>query len=336
MNGLKKIKRNNMKKIHVLSIGNPSRLQKFIDVDKIEFELCSKDEFFNKGQNIYITSHEEIKKGDWVKNITIILEKPFKLDADGILYTTLAPCKFEKIIITTDQDLIKDGVQAIDDEFLEWFVKNPNCEEVEITRPNKCKVVGCDLECILFKTCENIYIGYEIIIPKEESKQLFTDYPITELGDEEFKEAPIRKCGLISYDNNKYCYVKVEGIEKEIKRCYIYSQKARCGEVDCISDDEIKELLKEKNKHEILEEAKIYAVNQWVKGYNHLKLPNFEKNSIAVDFGNGWDKAIEWQQERSYSKEDLRIAFFSGCQSERQFKPRLKCWEEFIEKFKKK
>jgi hypothetical protein len=36
-----------------------------------------------------------------------------------------------KIILTTDQDLIKDGVQAIDDEFLEWFVKNPSCEEVE-------------------------------------------------------------------------------------------------------------------------------------------------------------------------------------------------------------
>ncbi len=40
--------------------------------------------------------------------------------------------KFKKIILTTDQDLIKDGVQAIDDEFLEWFVKNPSCEYVPI------------------------------------------------------------------------------------------------------------------------------------------------------------------------------------------------------------
>jgi hypothetical protein len=39
-------------------------------------------------------------------------------------------CK--KIILTTDQDLIADGVQAIDDTFLEWFVKNPSCEKVEV------------------------------------------------------------------------------------------------------------------------------------------------------------------------------------------------------------
>jgi hypothetical protein len=37
-----------------------------------------------------------------------------------------------KVILTTDQDLIKDGVQKIDDEFLQFFVKNPSCEEVEI------------------------------------------------------------------------------------------------------------------------------------------------------------------------------------------------------------
>jgi hypothetical protein len=37
-----------------------------------------------------------------------------------------------KVILTTDQELIKDGVQVIDDEFLEWFIKNPSCEEVEI------------------------------------------------------------------------------------------------------------------------------------------------------------------------------------------------------------
>jgi hypothetical protein len=30
----------------------------------------------------------------------------------------------QKIILTTDLDLIKDGVQSIDNEFLEWFVKN--------------------------------------------------------------------------------------------------------------------------------------------------------------------------------------------------------------------
>jgi hypothetical protein len=37
-----------------------------------------------------------------------------------------------KVILTTNKLLIKDGVQAIDDEFLEWFVKNPSCEFVDV------------------------------------------------------------------------------------------------------------------------------------------------------------------------------------------------------------
>ena len=75
--------------------------------------------------NIYITSDEEIKEGDYVLSGT----------------NTLCKCMYpknvvdkdvKKIILTTDGDLIKDGIQVIDDEFLEWFVKNPSCEKVKI------------------------------------------------------------------------------------------------------------------------------------------------------------------------------------------------------------
>ena len=72
--------------------------------------------------NIYITSNENLKEGDWVltpTNDIIQWAKVFRPDG-------------KKIILTTDQDLIKDGVQAIDDEFLEWFVKNSSCEVVKI------------------------------------------------------------------------------------------------------------------------------------------------------------------------------------------------------------
>ena len=73
--------------------------------------------------------------------------------------------KPKKIILTTDQDLITDGVQAIDDEFLEWFVKNPTCEYVEV-RYEKIRVD---------KNFNNIShwnrFKYKIIIPQEESKQ---------------------------------------------------------------------------------------------------------------------------------------------------------------------
>ena len=54
--------------------------------------------------------------------------------------------------------LIKDGVQAIDDEFLEWFVKNPNCEEIEVVDVRNLGVYGS-------------YYPYKINIPKKETKQ---------------------------------------------------------------------------------------------------------------------------------------------------------------------
>jgi hypothetical protein len=81
----------------------------------------------NQNQHIYITSNEEIKEGDWV------------ITYNGLLAKVITEFEWhfknsKKIILTTDQDLIKDGVQAIDDDFLEWFVKNPSCEEVETVK----------------------------------------------------------------------------------------------------------------------------------------------------------------------------------------------------------
>jgi hypothetical protein len=79
---------------------------------------------YELNQNIYITSDEEIKEGDW------FLEKAGRQypihwnDVDKLN----RHCK--KIILTTDPLL--DGVQAIDDEFLEWFSKNPDCKFVPI------------------------------------------------------------------------------------------------------------------------------------------------------------------------------------------------------------
>ena len=69
-----------------------------------------------------------------------------------------------KVILTTNKLLIKDGVQKIDDEFLEWFVKNPSCEEVEVdTRPK----VSSHFEKGFVIDNPNYM---KIIIPKEEAK----------------------------------------------------------------------------------------------------------------------------------------------------------------------
>ena len=78
---------------------------------------------------IYIISDEEIKVGDYRLNNQRDYFK--KADKEGLDYYNKRNDVFKKIILTTDLDLIKDGVQAIDDEFLQWFVKNPSCEEVK-------------------------------------------------------------------------------------------------------------------------------------------------------------------------------------------------------------
>jgi hypothetical protein len=114
-------------------------------------------------ENIYITNYEEIKPNVYAL-INRVLCKTELLDGKIVSRqllsgATMDICKgeYSEIILTTDQYLIKDGVQAIDDEFLEWFVKNPSCEEVEIINT--------------FDYIKKGYVshsGYKIIIPKEE------------------------------------------------------------------------------------------------------------------------------------------------------------------------
>ncbi len=127
-----------------------------------------------KPQNIYITSNEEIKEG-WHFNNAIGVNKPVYVkdeDVEPLKNIYGNPYYLQKIILTTDQDLIKDGVQAIDDEFIEWFVKNPSCEYVDIDKINLCTQTGlpCGMQCLSKETC-NENISYKIIIPKEEPKQ---------------------------------------------------------------------------------------------------------------------------------------------------------------------
>jgi hypothetical protein len=159
-----------MKNIHILPTDKPSRL--FI-IDKSKMFLSEPPYLsfstiggkINKveGSELYqpqclcVTSDEEIKLGDWYFNNTgsAIEKLNNRLPSGGYF------CK--KIILTTDQDLIKDGVQAIDDEFLEWFVKNPSCEVVKIE----------DFPTIEKYNSKGEYIHnsnwiYKIIIPQEQ------------------------------------------------------------------------------------------------------------------------------------------------------------------------
>ena len=154
-----------MKNLHILPTDKPSRLagSEYITnvqgIDKRVFKFKLWNKFIDNKDlkavgyiphNIYITSDEEIKEGDYVITPT----------NDIIQWAKVFQPIGKKIILTTDAYLIKDGVQAIDDEFLEWFVKNPSCEEVEVEKE----------KVILGQVAGTTYtdFDYKIIIPKEE------------------------------------------------------------------------------------------------------------------------------------------------------------------------
>jgi hypothetical protein len=148
-----------MKNIHLLPTSKPSRL--ILDKDDNILHLQDEPVFMKhqdlvENQHIYITNDETIKEGDWV------------ITYNGLLAKVITEFEWhfknsKKIILTTDQDLIKDGVQAIDDTFLEWFVKNSSCEYVKLKDSKTVK------EHIWDGTNDGEIIWEkEIIIPQEE------------------------------------------------------------------------------------------------------------------------------------------------------------------------
>ena len=118
-----------MKNLHVLPTDCPSRLRYNIKTriwELNEFHKYHTD--IKSTHNIYITSDEEIKMQDWC--ITAKGNLLQMIEGDTALGFALLGCK--KIILTTDPHLIEKDVQPINEVFLNWFIKNPSCEEVAI------------------------------------------------------------------------------------------------------------------------------------------------------------------------------------------------------------
>ncbi|CAB4175281.1 hypothetical protein UFOVP972_136 [uncultured Caudovirales phage] len=156
-----------MKNIHLLPTDKPSRLGyltkkgKEVYKDLRLFDRLMPNILDSENQHLYITSDEEIKEGVNQWYLDKFLNKP--RNSSGSQYGE----KQDVIILTTDQDLIKDGVQAIDDNFLEWFVENPSCEEVEIVYD----YFQINQDNPVTRGSTALVQQYKIIIPKEEHKQ---------------------------------------------------------------------------------------------------------------------------------------------------------------------
>ena len=112
-----------MKNIHILPTDKPSRLLKTIPKGNL---LLSKKYTMGshwENKNIYITNNEEIKdvrphKGKWQ------LEQEQILNKFPTYLTDLSECKL--VIMTTDQDLINDGIDQISEDTLLKIVEHIN------------------------------------------------------------------------------------------------------------------------------------------------------------------------------------------------------------------
>jgi hypothetical protein len=166
-----------MKNIHLAPTSQPIQLITYEEllILKKESTKTVREVF----QHVYITINEKPKDKDWViehntsKKLPYI-GKCFYPENDGTVtdevlkrellsvnyeghYSTLAHegnCK--KIVLTNDARLIKDGVQEIDNTFLNWLAENPTCEYVEVTQS--------------FNPKETVYgintSPYKIVLPK--------------------------------------------------------------------------------------------------------------------------------------------------------------------------
>jgi hypothetical protein len=305
-----------MKNIHILPTDKPSRLYLIKDKLKLSpLKFTNDEEVGWLTQNIYITSDEEINqqtKPCWCINT---IKNTWSKDL--IYYQGAMPqyhfVGFKKIILTTDQDLIKDDIQAIDDKFLEWFVKNSSCEEVEV-------VLDEDIDFDNNKWIDS----YHIIIPKEEFKctckehdpyccQIHGSCPTCVKKEEpkphSFCETPKERCTMRYCDENG-CLNRKRNLV-EIQPQQIWNEEKMKGLkslIDMMKDDEELGLYEEPENH-------VKYINDNINVFDKSLKEAFEKWGEVQESYDKFDVlrfGAWWQQERSYSEEDIKTAFKVG------------------------
>jgi hypothetical protein len=275
--------------IHILPASSPSRLIK--DIWKNTFSLV---ENFNtnhidfKAQHFYITSDEEIKIDEYYihgnrlhkhlgkKCLDVLTNKEYPqsnlINKDSV---------FKKVILSTDLELQKDGVQSIPDDFLEWFVKNPSCEEVDVNKS--------------YGGTYYITYPYKIIIPIEEPKTNLEKLPFPDLVKEQAE-----------YYRNIKLVEKQETLEEDCPctdECLGYLTKT-CKGIETLEQiDQNNPVTRGSTalvyKQETLEEVAERLYPTTIDSFTDSGIDLSERDRII--FTNGYKLA----QERSYSEEEV-------------------------------
>lgn len=232
-----------MKNIFVLPSDKPSRLYignngNFV-FGMVKTSIQSKNNDFTN-QNIYITNSEEINKD--TKPCWCINTIKNTWDDDLIYYQGSMPqyhyIGFKKTILTTDPELIKNGVQEVPEYFLKWFIvgKNP-IEYVEI-KPH-------------LESLDTMKNSYEIIIPQPK-KETIEEVSIT--LQEQF-----------------YPYADDVYYPKETTVTYLVeiTDNFAIGFAEWLSDNctEIHKVGGHKGKYYLLQKAEFYTIQELLQIY---------------------------------------------------------------------
>jgi hypothetical protein len=135
-----------------------------------------------KLQDMYILEDSEVKDGEYGICLNLVREgfkshqAVFKMNASQrtAMEELGGRKKAEvfKVILTTNPALIKDGVQKINDVFLDYFIKNPICDFVEVE--STLKAFDEQNRKIEYAMEKGDYTKntYEIIIPNQNSQKI--------------------------------------------------------------------------------------------------------------------------------------------------------------------
>jgi hypothetical protein len=196
-----------MKNIHLIPTTKPSNLTTRAKTNDLMFSYKvfspENGEVININQHIYITSDEEIKDNDWACHKHITKDKYQIVKCNNSNKESIQE-HWNKIVLTTDQDLIADGIQAIDADFLEWFVKHPDCEEVDISKVMLCTYCGSN-------NCNNSKCKgyddvpyYEVLFAKAKPKQETLTYTEAAKKEERIFNSTMMKQETLEEAAEKY------------------------------------------------------------------------------------------------------------------------------------
>jgi hypothetical protein len=224
-------------------------------------------------------------------------------------------CK--KIVLTTDQDLIADGVQAIDDDFLEWFVKNPTCEYVEIE--SNYRVKSGTIEEHKQGVAGYEYYEYKIIIPQEELKQV----PIE---NDEFIQWFVKNssCEDVEVNINSFGECHMEGDDCS---CYDTADQSLCK----LYYPNYKIIIPiEEPKQELLENDEfcyysgLPSPTAYKENMNPFELPNVLPDDI-------FNKSLEEDAEKEYPKLIVKNPSCNGYNEPNHIDINEECRNSFME-----